>query len=111
MLADRVKETSVSTGNSTFALGGAVAGFIAFQTAFQLGDRFDYCIDNGTEWEIGEGYLSGVTTLVRDTVYSSSNSNTVVSFGAGTKTVFVTASNRALQEEGNEFMGHALMMP
>jgi hypothetical protein len=43
------------------------------------------------EWEVGIGtYTSSGNTLSRDTVLSSSNAGSLVSFGAGSKDVFVT---------------------
>jgi hypothetical protein len=50
-----------------------------------------YCITNGTDWEVGVGTTPYPgTTLIRSTVLESSNSNALVDWGAGTKTVFVT---------------------
>lgn len=92
IFADRVKETSTSTGTGNFTLAGAVSQFQSFNSAFGTNVEFYYAIvgQTGTEWEVGEGYLSGSTTLVRDVVYSSSNSNAAVNFSAGTKDVFCT---------------------
>jgi len=42
---------------------------------------------SAAEWEVGTGHLSAATTLVRDTVLNSSNSNAAVNFSAGTKDV------------------------
>ncbi|MFO1147790.1 MAG: hypothetical protein U1E62_05370 [Alsobacter sp.] len=90
--ADRVKETTTTTGTGDVTLAGAASQHISFNTAFGVGPSFDYAIvgQSGTEWEVGEGHLSGSTTLVRDTVRASSNSNAAVSFSAGTKDVFCT---------------------
>ena len=90
--ADRVKETSTTTGTSDITLAGAVSQFEAFSTNFATNDKFYYAIvgQTGTEWEVGHGHLSGATTLVRDVVLQSSNSDALVSFSAGTKDVFVT---------------------
>jgi hypothetical protein len=91
-VADRVKETSTTTGTGNLTLAGAVSQFQSCNTAFGLNVYFQYAIvgQTGTEWEAGLGYLSGTTTLVRDRVYSSSNSNALVSLSAGTKDVFCT---------------------
>ena len=90
--ADRVKETTTTTSTGDITLGGAVAGFRTFASQYDLNSPFPYVIDGGTEWEVGLGYLSGSTTLVRQTVTSSSNSNALVNFSAGSKDVFVDAS-------------------
>lgn len=91
-VADRVRETTSTTGTGNITLSGAVTGFQAFSAVATVnGQEFFYCIQGPTtEWEVGSGYLSGSTTLVRRLVYSSSNSNALVSFSAGVKDVFMT---------------------
>jgi len=99
-LADRVKETTTTTGTGTVTLGGASTGYQSFATAFpsagSAGIVVGYCITDGTAWEVGKGVYSSGGTLTRDTVRSSSNSNNLVSFSAGSKDVFVTASAELL---------------
>ena len=89
---DRIKETTTTTGTGDLTLAGAVSQFKPFSPSFATNDPFYYCIvgQTGTEWEVGKGYLSGATTLVRSRVFESSNSNSVVTLSAGTKDVFVT---------------------
>lgn len=98
--ADRVLETTTTTGTGNVTLAGASTGFRTFNAAIGVGPRLYYTIDTdaGAEWEVGVGYLSGSTTLVREAVMFSSNSDAPVSFSAGTKRVFCTlpeASRRA----------------
>jgi len=102
--ADRVKETSTTTGTGDFTLAGAVSQFEAFSTNFAVGAFFFYAIvgQTGTEWEVGKGHLSGGTTLVRDQVLQSSNADALVSFSAGTKDVFVTIPGNFM----NDVMTH-----
>ena len=89
VLADRVQETTTTTGTGTLTLAGAVAGYQSF-AAIGNGNSTYYCITDGTNWEIGIGtYTLSGTTLSRTTVLASSNSGALVSFAAGTKTVFV----------------------
>lgn len=92
VLADRVKETSTSTGTTAFTLAGAVTGFQSF-AAIGNGNSTYYTIalQGGSEWEVGIGtYTSSGTSLSRDSVLASSNSGSLVNFSAGTKDVFVT---------------------
>lgn len=91
MYADRVQETTTSTGTGNITLAGAASGMRTFNAAFGVGPHFAYCIAGGSEWEVGLGYLSNSTTLVRGIVLSSSNSGNAVNFSAGTKDVFNTA--------------------
>jgi len=90
VVADRVQETTTTTGTGTVTLAGAVTGFQSF-AAVGNGNTTYYTITDGTNWEVGIGtYTSSGTTLSRDTVLSSSNSGSLVNFSAGTKNVFVT---------------------
>lgn len=91
-VADRVREITSTTGTGNITLSGAVTGFQTFSSVATVnGQEFYYCIQgSGSEWEVGSGYLSGSTTLVRNRVYSSSNSNALVNFSSGTKDVFIT---------------------
>ena len=94
VLNDRVKETSTTTGTGTFSLAGAETGFESFVSGVGDGNTTYYAISNdGTsEWEVGIGTVTDATpdTLSRTTVISSSNSDALVNFSAGTKTVFCT---------------------
>jgi hypothetical protein len=88
VIADRVRETTTTTGTGTLSLDGAVVGFQAF-TAVGNNNTTYYTIQGTTEWEVGIGtYLAN--TLSRDTVISSSSGGSKVSLSAGTKDVFVT---------------------
>ena len=94
--ADRVKETTTTTGTGTLQLGGAPTGFRTFVSGVGDGKGCYYCIaDNSTgDWEVGLGTVTdaGPDTLSRDYVLASSNSGSLVSFAAGTKDVFQTVS-------------------
>jgi hypothetical protein len=90
VLADRVQETTTTTGTGTVTLAGAATGFQSF-AAVGDGNSTYYTIAGGSEWEVGIGtYTASGTTLSRTTVISSSNSGSLVTFSAGTKNVFVT---------------------
>jgi hypothetical protein len=92
VLADRVKETTTTTGTGTVTLLGASTGYQSFSAIGNSNTTY-YTIagQTGSEWEVGIGtYTSSGTTLSRTTVISSSNAGSLVSFSAGTKDVFVT---------------------
>ena len=88
ILKDRVQETSTTTGTGTLTLAGAVTQFQTFSSAIGNGNTTYYTIYNagGSLWEVGIGTV-GAGTLSRDTVLSSSNSGSLVSF-TGTLYVF-----------------------
>jgi hypothetical protein len=90
VLADRVLETTTSTGSGTITLAGAEPGYQSFSVVGN-GNQTYYTIAGDVEWEVGIGtYTSSGTTLSRDTVLSSSDSGNKVTFSAGQKKVFVT---------------------
>ena len=93
VLADRVLETSTTTGSGTISLAGASVGYQGFSTGVGDGNQTYYTIalEGGAEWEVGIGtYTSVGDTLSRDTVLASSDSGNKVTFSAGPKQVFVT---------------------
>jgi len=90
--ADRVKETTTTTGTGNITLAGAVSGFQAFSAVMVDTDTTFYCIEHQTlaEWEVGFGTWNTGGTLTRTTVLESSNAGAAVNFSAGTKNVFIT---------------------
>lgn len=106
VLADRVRETSSSSGTGPFTLGGPYAGFQSFAGGVGDGNTTFYAIIElgGDQWEVGQGvYNAGV--LTRETVLESSNSGQLVNFSAGTKEVFVTAPGKYLERlDSNQFL-------
>ena len=94
VINDRVKETSTTTGTGTFSLAGATTGFETFVSGVGTGNTTYYSIvlDGTSEFEVGVGTVTDATpdTLSRDTVISSSNSDSAVNFSSGSKTVFCT---------------------
>ena len=93
--ADRVKETSTTTGTGTLTLAGTSDGFQTFVAGIATTNTCYYTISHqdADEWEVGVGTVTDATpdTLSRTTILSSSNSGSAVSLSAGTKDVFVTA--------------------
>lgn len=88
-VADRVRDTTTTTGTGTITLSGtSPTGYQTF-SAVGNGNTTYYTINAGSQWEVGIGTYSGAgPTLSRDTVLASSNSGSLVDFAAGTKDVF-----------------------
>lgn len=80
-LSNRVKETSLTTGDGiSIVLNGAFRGFESFANAIGDGNSTYYTIENGANFEIGIGsYTASSNTLSRDLVLRSSNSNARIS--------------------------------
>ena len=92
VLADRVQETTTTTGTTDFALGGAVTGFQTFLAGIGNANTCYYTavLPNTSEWEVGIGTVGGAgAELVRTTVLASSTGSKI-NFSAGQKFVFVT---------------------
>lgn len=99
--ADRVKETTTTTGTGNVTLAGAASGFRTFASVMANNDTCTYVIAGGTEWEVGFGtFVSATPALARTAVLASSNAGALVSFSAGTKDVFIaqTASRLVLPD-------------
>jgi hypothetical protein len=94
VINDRVKETSTTTGTGTIDLAGAETGYEGFVAGIGTGNTTYYAIElnSAGEWEVGIGTVTDAApdTLSRDTIITSSNSDSAVNFSAGTKNVFCT---------------------
>lgn len=101
--ADRVKETSTTTGTGTYSLAGAVTGFQTFVAGVGTGNYCNYVATDGTDWEVGIGLVTDATpdTLARTVVLQSSNADAAVSWAAGTRTLFVAPL--AAGQSGNDW--------
>ncbi len=105
LYADRVQETSTTTGTGTLTLAGAVTGFRTFASALVTGERVRYAIFLGTEWEVGDGvFTTSGTTLTRENVFASSNSGALVSFSSGSKNVWIDVPAQAIADVGLSLM-------
>ena len=102
--ADRVKETSSTTGTGNFSLSGASTGFRTFSDGVGVGNTCYYVITEGPTFEIGLGTLNASATLARTTVLVSSSANAAVNWGSGSKDVFTTyaASKAVILNSNNE---------
>lgn len=92
-IADRVAESTTTTGTGTVSLDGAQTRFRSFATAGLTGREVEYTIAHRSldEWEVGVGvFTTGAPgTLSRTRVKSSSAGGSLVTFSAGTKDVFI----------------------
>jgi len=112
IIADRVLETSTTTGTGALTLAGAITGYRAFSAVCATSDTVDYAIfavdTNGVptgDWEVGVGTYSAASTLTRTTVKASSNTGSAVSFAAGTKRVGISVIAATLPGKGAAFPG------
>lgn len=94
LFADRVKESSTTTGTGTYSLAGAVTGFQGFVAGVGDGNTCYYAAEDGTNWEVGIGTVAAASpdTLARTTILASSNGGAAVNWGAGTRNLFSTGA-------------------
>jgi hypothetical protein len=104
VIADRVRQSTATTGTGTLTLSGSLLGFQTFSVIGDGNTTYYTIVDsNDGAWEVGIGtYTASGTTLSRDTVLDSSNAGSAVDFAVGTKDVFVTyPADKAVYEEAN----------
>jgi hypothetical protein len=94
ILADRVQETTTTTGTGAVSLAGAVTNFRAFSSVLSDQDTTYYAIVGSSVWEIGLGtYNTSGNTLSRTTVYATSSGTTSpLTLAAGTYNVWIDAA-------------------
>lgn len=96
---DRVRETTATTGTGIYTLAGAVTGFQSFAGVGD-GNTCYYAATDGTSWEVGLGTWATGGTLARTTILASSNGAAAVSWGAGSKAIWLDLPAVALAAVG-----------
>lgn len=110
VVADRVQETTNTTGVGTLTLAGAVAGFQSFSVIGNANTTF-YTIISGNAFEIGIGtYTLSGTTLSRDTVLTSSlGGTTKISVTAGSFVFCTYPATKSINADGATFLGQIVL--
>lgn len=105
--ADRVLQTTQTTGTGTYSLDGTVpAGFQSAVAGIGGGSKGTFHIDNGVDWETIVGTLTDAATdtVSRDRILASSNGGAAVNWGAGAKNIRLILPSRLVvsrDENGN----------
>ena len=111
--ADRVAETTATSGTGALSLGGAWSvDYQTFSNVFANGTQCYYTIMGGSDWEVGEGtYLSAGDQLTRDHVYASSNAGALVNLANITHIVFCDLPAQSVADKGFTMMSsmHAVL--
>lgn len=92
--ADRVRETSNTTGLGPYLLLGNVPNFRRFAQVMAAGDRCYYCAvaRDGVGWETGYGTRLADGRLERTALVSSSDDGRPINWTSGLRDVFITFS-------------------
>lgn len=111
ILADRVLETSTTTGTGAYTLAGAVTGYRAASAVCVNGDYFDYYAEEVHEggvpiggWETGLGTWGTGNILTRSVIYASSNNNAAVNWAAGTRRIGLSVVAQTLNLTGESLV-------
>lgn len=96
VIKDFVVEESTTTGTGSITVSGAINNMRTFSSVCSTGDDVRFIIKGVDsfgvptgEWEVVQGKYSAANTLTRVTVIASSNADSLVSFSAGTKQVYL----------------------
>lgn len=106
---NRARVATATTGTGTITLGQASTGYASFQEAGVAdGERVTYCIEDGNNFEVGNGvYASAGQTLTRPQVLLSKVNGEAAGTSplslSGSARVFLTASAEALTDQGPHF--------
>jgi len=112
LYADRVVESTATTGTGTLTLGGALAPFYqTFNTAFPTPHQVNYTIYGGSDWEVGTGIFTSPTSLSRLTVFASSNAGALVNLAAVGHVVFCDLPAAMILDIGMGMMARNLAIP
>lgn len=104
MLFNRARMTISNTGTGSLTLNAATDGHQTFADAGVAdGDEVFYVVEDGSNWEVGRGtYTSSGTSLSRDTVYESTNSDSAISATSSAE-VYISAIAEALVTKQRAF--------
>lgn len=102
MKADRVSETTSTTGTGTLTLAGARLGYQSFANAGLDGQTLTYCVSVPSgAWEVTDGvFNAGAGTLTRGQ-FRSSSTGSRINLPSGTKTVDYVFSASDVARIGN----------
>jgi hypothetical protein len=102
-LNDRVQQQGTANTTVSFTLTASVAGFQSFAVIGNGNTTYYSATDASGNWEVGIGtYSTTGPTLTRNTILSSSNSGSAVTF-SGVVNVFVTyPSEKSVNLDGSD---------
>lgn len=88
-LADRVRETSITSGSGSIVINDTFGGFQSFASGIGNNNQTFYTIENGQNFEVGIGTYNN-NILTRDIILDSNNASGNKIYLDGVSTVFCT---------------------
>ena len=105
--ANRIQETTQSTGTGNLALDGATFRFKPFSSELVDGNNFHYLLeDENGEWEIGLGEYSTEDNIIRQTVINSSNNDELIDLSSGIHRVSLVFAKEDFESIANDLQEH-----
>jgi hypothetical protein len=90
VVADRVKQTSITQGSGNIIFNSTFGAFQSFSDGIGDGNSTYYVIENNSNFEVGIGtYTESTNSLSRDTILVSSNNNAHIDL-LGVSLIFCT---------------------
>lgn len=103
MLANRVRELTTTTGTGDLTLAGALAGHIRFADAFSAGDAVTYVIEDGDNYEIGNGIFTLAGQVERTEVLETLVDGTYTG-GGGASPIALSGNARVFCAATSQFL-------
>ena len=94
-IADRVKQTTSTSGTGGISFTSTVNGFQSFSDVLASGDTTFYVIEENDKFEVGIGTY-GSDNLDRDSVFSSSNNGAKINLGGSGIVSITQPANNAV---------------
>ena len=111
-VANRVEETTISTGPVTYTLAGAAANRKTFALGFPAArTNIPAVIDAGASWAHVIGHMTDDVTFVVDSTESSSAADAPVTFAAAVKRIYVDVPASAINGLAINPVAFTLVIP
>lgn len=102
VLKNRAYVSTATTGTGTITLGSPISGYQSFADAgVSNGDTIRYTIEDGANFEIGEGVYTATGTTLSRTPSESSNAGSAINL-SGSARVFITPTADDIQQPPSE---------
>jgi len=103
--ADRVQQTTVTTGTGTLSLGAATAGYRTFVSTVGDGANVTYLLLAGDDWEVGTGTVTSGSPDTLSRSLTSSSTGSLLDLPAGTHTISLVVTGATIDAKAEASNG------